>query len=461
MKKKILGLAIFLLGITPAFAADVAPLTFGQSASEDQQYWESLMKYKMWGTHGITFNKEKVYISETSGYSGTADGDVTLNNGYHSLGGPFLVGGDLLFSYPSAGVDYDSLYGGPVRVLGNLKLAQWYNATGTIYEGDYCIQGTAEATAGLNDGLAKWVSNAHKKGNVYASFAGADASYESCPPNVPKVDTHLSVPDWPVPGSASFDAGVVLTEGYAQTAYLDVPPILSENENEVFDRYIKEFTLKNNEHKYVYIRMPSKAQNYNHKNGRLTRFYVADGINIDKSVNSGIIQVVYVNEDATWNTSTKSWDNFNSSTAKYVPNKEYAGNVMFYTTKNITWEPLIAPSYQGTFMTTGTFRIEDHFVLAGQLVANNLWFESEITGDFRYVPFDPPVIDINPEARSWGVLKEGVSSAQALSVSLTEAPLTDVSFDYCYEFSGSQENNKLTDVWSVISCDMALLYNLR
>ena len=445
MKKKILGLAIFLLGITPAFAADVAPLTFGQSASEDQQYWESLMKYKMWGTHGITFNKEKVYISETSGYSGTADGDVTLNNGYHSLGGPFLVGGDLLFSYPSAGVDYDSLYGGPVRVLGNLKLAQWYNATGTIYEGDYCIQGTAEATAGLNDGLAKWVSNAHKKGNVYASFAGADASYESCPPNVPKVDTHLSVPDWPVPGSASFDAGVVLTEGYAQTAYLDVPPILSENENEVFDRYIKEFTLKNNEHKYVYIRMPSKAQNYNHKNGRLTRFYVADGINIDKSVNSGIIQVVYVNEDATWNTSTKSWDNFNSSTAKYVPNKEYAGNVMFYTTKNITWEPLIAPSYQGTFMTTGTFRIEDHFVLAGQLVANNLWFESEITGDFRYVPFDPPVIDINPEARSWGVLKEGVSSAQALSVSLTEAPLTDVSFDYCYEFSGSQENNKLTD----------------
>ena len=89
VKKVYLAVAMFgLFGV--AFAAKVAPLYFeslGSSATENattqQEYWEGLMKYKLWGSEGLTFNKHTVHIADKNGYNGTATGDISFFNGAH------------------------------------------------------------------------------------------------------------------------------------------------------------------------------------------------------------------------------------------------------------------------------------------------------------------------------------------------------------------------------------------
>ena len=155
------------------------------------------------------------------------------------------------------------------------------------------------------------------------------------------------------------------------------------------------------------------------------------------------IQVVYVAEGTKFEGG--QWDLSNTNDFSYLSNAEYSGNLLFYTSKDIQWDYWKDASFQGTWMTTGKLTVGGHFKLAGQLVANQLQFQADIKGDFKYMPFDPPWIDINPEARSWGTVYEGVSGPQPLSIVLNEPPTTDVSFKYCFVFDGDQANNKDTD----------------
>ena len=75
-------LAMAVLGLFGgAFAAKVAPLYFenlGNETAEDsaaqQERWEALMKYKLWGTHSLDFSNNTVSIADDVGYNGTADG---------------------------------------------------------------------------------------------------------------------------------------------------------------------------------------------------------------------------------------------------------------------------------------------------------------------------------------------------------------------------------------------------
>ena len=102
-KKISWGFYIFLVGIgcILSHAADVRPFYFENvtaDASIQQQEWEKLMKYKLWGTYGMYFTNEgAISIEDTTGYNGTATGNLNLVNSHH-IGGPFTIGGDVKFT---------------------------------------------------------------------------------------------------------------------------------------------------------------------------------------------------------------------------------------------------------------------------------------------------------------------------------------------------------------------------
>ncbi len=468
-------LAVAVLGLFGgAFGAKVAPLYFeslGNSAAENadsqQEYWDGLMKYKLWGSEGLTFNKHTVHIADKNGYNGTATGDISFFNGAHHVGGPLLSGKGLHLSDDGTTPNNDTLSGGPVRVLGDFAIADWAAnsgpVSGAIYEGPYCVQGSirTRSSQAYDNTLTNWA--AMVKGGVYgtsgvvaADAATADSTYthdvedpetgaitsvteyykyvaypfavgtyQSCPVEVPPVDTHLRVPLWPEP--AEWAPGINMSNGIDEVAYIHVPPESAYiNEYGTYDLYIENIYMHNSAHKYLYVVMPH--------GGRLTRIFVRDGFNIQPSANSAVIQVVYVDRNAVYNTTTKEWDVSALVDSNYISNAKYAGNLMFYTNKDVHWKSMVKPSYQGTFMTTGKFTIENHFTLAGQLVANNLWFESDIVGDFRYVPFDPPILKIDPEVLQNGAFPENNDDAE-IPISLDTVTNTSVDFNYCFDLN--------------------------
>ena len=85
--KIILGL--FLAVASLASAADVAPFTFkGVASASQQEYWDLLMKYKVFGTNGIYITGQNVSLNDTLGWFGTATGQLNMESGNygHSIG---------------------------------------------------------------------------------------------------------------------------------------------------------------------------------------------------------------------------------------------------------------------------------------------------------------------------------------------------------------------------------------
>lgn len=157
------------------FEKDGAAVT---DEAQNQYLWNELMKYKLWGTDSVIFNKEDFRIAEPSGYTGTAKGKVYFRNGYHTLGGPIVSGNDIEISYPGMGADFDSLLVGPVRA-GWLVLAGWYNAQNVKYEGNYCFENQIYFDSpNRTDDLAnstsiaqRFIHNVHQSGGkVYADW---------------------------------------------------------------------------------------------------------------------------------------------------------------------------------------------------------------------------------------------------------------------------------------------------
>ena len=480
--------------LTPLhFEKDGAAVT---DETENQRLWNELMKYKLWGTDSVIFNKGLFRIADPSGYTGTAKGKVYFRNGYHTLGGPIVSGNDIEISYPGIGADYDSLLVGPVRA-GWLVLPNWYNAGGVKYEGTYCFENQiyfdnpsrtddlknatnvaqrfihkVHASGGkvyadwnldkdgmpglsclvaCSEGDATCASNCESvlNGNDYPDDF-LDGSFSKCPTDVPQPEKSLSVPELDLSG-ISWEPAVTLTEPYEETKYIQVPPItaadLAQSPKHVwYDKYVEDIQVSTHTGKKLYILMPSKTQNANKKTGRLTRVFSRDGFKFDNSANDMRIQVVYVNDDATWNDETQSWDNLNWNTATIVPDSNYAGNLLFYTPADVKWMPFKASSgdagggahFQGTFITSGTFMIYDHLSIAGQLIAGKwLWFESEFNGEFHYVPFNSP--EIKTDVFIQDAFKER-EEPYSMDFYLTDTAHTEVSFDYCFEFFDNLPN---------------------
>ena len=445
LSKGVFSLILFTCGFVSA--ASVAPLYFenvGSSAMDNpetqQQYWESLMKYKLWGTNGIDV-AEKVIIGDNVGYNGTASGDFVIRNFQHHFGGPTMVGGDFIFSSTT-----DTISMGPVRVLGDLQVNGKSN---NVMEGDWCVQGNI--TQRYNDGsLNYW--NEILTGGIYndaTTLSKKKGSYEDCNEVIaPPVETEMTVPIWPEPDSWEGLEAISMTSSYPNETYLiHVPPDSVEtNEYGTYDKYITNFSIGGSTGKVLYVLMPP--------GGKLTRIYSQNGFNFSNSANDMKIIVAYVDDGVTFDRTTMKWDvaapaskappyenqPANGSSWEFtdidkinlLSNTDYAGNLLFYTTQNINWSYWKSASFQGSWISTGTITVGGHFKLAGQVIANNLKFQADVSGDFRYVPFDPPILNIDPTALASGKFLESDAN-QYVPIKLDAIPTTMVEFNYCFE----------------------------
>ena len=428
--KNLKCLAILLVGLVPTFAfakAKVEPLQFAGASTHDQNQarWDSLMKYKIWGTDSIAIY-DKVHIPDSIGYTGTK-GKLRFENPAHTLGGPILVGKNLVFNNTGS----DVLIAGPVRVEDSLVLDK---QDGNKLPPVWCVKNSITAHY-TNNFAIQWNNligslYTNETNGIYTKKAGG---YTSCPSDVPPLED-LDVPylgSWP-----SVSENFLMTATVAETGYIHVPPDSVEtNSYGTYDKYYDRFEVSGTLNKTLYVLMPP--------NGKLTRIFAKQGFNLNNAVNNFKIQVAYVKEGTKFENG--KWDLTHSEEFKYLSNAEYSGNLLFYTDRPINWNYWQNASFQGTWITKDTIGVGGHFKLAGQLVAKYVRFFADITGDFKYMPFDPPWIDINPEARTWGTLYEGLSGKQTLTIRLNEAPTTDVTFKYCFIFSGDQANNRDTD----------------
>ncbi|SHK67390.1 cadherin repeat domain-containing protein [Fibrobacter sp. UWEL] len=408
VKKLAIALAM-VVSAGDALAASVSPMYFANVGSsysvnseKQEAFWTDLMKYKIFGAQGIYFLGQSIRVTDKSGWFGTAAGNFDMSSGnmHHVIGGPVLIGGNMIMSDGT-----DSITSGPVRVLGNITIPSETNwrGTGNVTAGYHCVGGT--------------IANEFKK------IMRADSSYsnDECPTAVPVINSDLRIPL--LNAEKSYDNGIDLNN---ETKNIDIPA--GEGTYDLYLDYIN-FVNKS----YLNIRMPNK--------GRLTRIFLKNGF---PSITSNTrIRVVYMSEDARYNNSTKEWA---SGTNTYVDNKNYAGNLLFYTNKDIDFDALSSTdSIQGSFITTGTINVRQSMTLAGQLLADKVTINAFFDGSgFHYVPFDPPELG-DPETNSWGTLEEGIKTPQALSVVLSKAPETDVSFKYCFEFKGTENRDAVDE----------------
>lgn len=365
-------------------AADVAPLHFNNIAETAQQNeWDNLMKYKIFGQEGIVFSGQNINIPDETGWFGTATGDFDVSKGNlgHLVGGPVLIGGNMKFADGK-----ETLSTGPVRVLGDVTVGNFNGPN--IMHGPQCIQGS----------VAPKFQDAVDAQNQYFG-----SNYANCPATVPNVDVNLKIPT--LTGSHTYKPAITADNN---TQYIDVTQSgTCESEVGICDIYIENITF-NNESKLM-VTMPS--------GGRLTRIFLKEGLSLSAHP---MIRIRYKKADGTFT---------------YIENKDYSGNLLFYTDKDINWPAINATdSIQGTFISTGSITIEQHMTLAGQLLANNISINSDFDGSgFRYVPFDPPLLNINSELLANGRFPENNEDVE-VPIQLDKISKTDVAFKYCFEF---------------------------
>jgi len=381
-----------------SFAADVAPFKFaGVGASELSAEWDRLLKYKIWGTgnyenagvngsvdlkeYGVAFIGQDVHVTDDVGYVGSAKGGLYFANIKHSIGGPLAFAGNFRISD-----GYDDILTGPSHFGKDVIFTHNSNDVSKVtVNGKFC-----------NDGS-----------RIDASVA-LPASRNDCGDDtIPDIETTLDVPtiddSW-----NGFDR--VIDGDYSVEGNSDHIINVPEGDG-IYDIRIKG-TLRIGRDARLYINMP--------KDGRPTRIF-ADAIDIASTRHD--IGVMY--------------------NGKKVANKDYAGDLLFYTPNSIMF-PAEECNIQGSFISGGMISFKQHYKFAGQLLAKLVTIDAEFKAtDFRYVRFWP--ITFQRSADGWGVLREGPEwegKKQSLTVELTEAPSTEVNFKYCFILSGDQSFTK-------------------
>ena len=405
--EKILNkLWISLVAVGAVHAADVAPFNFDYLPDIHdtlQEEWDYLMQYKMFGAHGIEFNGQDVYVVDTTGWFGTADGPFTISgNVRHEVGGPVLIGGDLSFND-----GYDAFTTGPVRVTGNVEAGVNFgsrSATENVFKGYQCVQGT------VSPYYSKYI-------DVGNQFFGDPAYTEGCPKSVPQIRTRLRIPSFD-DTDASYGPEVVAgASGLSYNAYIDIPPGKT-----MYDTLITKISIHGVNK--VIVRMPP--------NGRLTRIFLKEGLWIE---NSGMIQIQYMQSDKDFDESTGKWSN--TAPGKIVENKDYAGDLLFFTTEPLSFAARsVTDTMQGSYITTSSITIQQHMTLAGQLLADQIAINAEFDGSgFRYVPFDPPILKLPTAGDDNRHLVEG-HALDTVKIELDKASKLKIDFEYCFEFTG-------------------------
>ena len=430
--------AALALAVCAGWAAEVKPLKFNEVPEADQQsYWDYLVRYKMFGAHGIIFKGQKISIPDSSGWFGTSQGDFDMYdaNVRHHVGGPILIGGDIRFSNGG-----DSLAQGPVRVLGDVLVEHegWKDHTNSpgdemqnVIRGAQCVKGSADV---------KYEAAVPPENRFFA------AAYENCPSQVPEVKEDLPSPDFDY-GWFVDNYGGELHSSLApnnEIAYIDVPPIpetAKTNLDSIYDYFIEKISFTNNAE--LQVRMPL--------NGRLTRIFSRDGFSFGGHPK---IRVVYMSADAVYDYSQGKWV---SGTGTNIENKEYGGNLLFYTQEDIAFPAINKEdSIQGTFISLKTISIQQHMTLAGQLLADVITINSDFDGSgFLYVPFDSPKVDPEIIAKTTfienSVDSEQGKIAQVVPVKLSKNTDVKVTFKYCFDLSSEDPDSwpsNTKDMWA-------------
>jgi hypothetical protein len=383
--------------------------------NENQRLWNELMKYKLWGTDSVIFNKGGFRIAEPSGYTGTAKGKVMFYNGGHTLGGPIISGNDLDFGYYGGGADGDTLLKGPVRA-GWLTLTNWYDAPNAKYEGIYCFDGqiyfpgpdrftnpnrneNEHREGDAVDVTKRFIKNVHKGGGkIYADWdkdmlvpgtsdvivpglpdlfndgSGLDGHFEDCPTDkVPEPEKNLSVPL--IENITNWEPAIDVTANSGKIVFVHVPPITEEDLKQSpkkvwYDKYVEDIKAGGSKGEIIYILMPSSKHNANRKSGRLTRIFSRDGFNFQNSANNLRIQVAIVNDNATWNNSTQMWENLNGpeyySNGKTIESEDKPywiendgnGNDVWYNLDKLNITPVADSNYAGNLLFYTTALVE-------------------------------------------------------------------------------------------------------
>ncbi len=439
-----LGLALALA--VPSFAADLKPFNFAGVASTSQQdYWEELMKYKVFGEQGILFVGQNIRVTDTVGWFGTAKGpfDMSNGNGHHVVGGPIIIGGDLKLSNGN-----DSLFTGPVRVNGNVRLGYdtWSNPN--FVRGDQCIGGAVTldkngntlVTYDANHNRVDIYDTAVKMGSLYKG-----SNYNSCPKSVPKYYEDLTIPH---PGSVSHTEHAAISIDN-KIAYIDVPKGTGQ-----YDYYVKGLSFANQS--VLVVRMP--------KGGRLTRVFVNGNINFGTAHPK--VRIVYMDDDVEWvgDDDTGHWNanggydgdkdvelEHNGKTEKVstsvwhvdhstnVENKDYVGNLLVYSTGKISWGAVTAAdSMIGSYIAADSITIEQHMTLAGQLLGKYVRINADFDGSFQFMPYDNPKVKLPKAADDSEYLIEGIPNT--IKIQLDKASKLPIDFKYCFEFEGAEND---------------------
>lgn len=428
VKIKKLGWAFFALSLfavsgwsETTFGKTVFPLRFYSVANpadsaEQLETWNLLVKYKLFATGlpnstgdtitGLVFKGQNIFITDTVGYSGSATGNFSMGgNSNHALGGPVLFGGS--FQNNTGG---DTLMTGPVRFKGSFA-PSFEGKNSTVFRGDYCLDGgfNENAEAGLAKGNGKVLSD--------AECANGDI--------VPLVETTLDVPE--------IDRDFLTTVKYhpgisanGKKAYIFVPPY-SATDSASFNYFVKSIDFGNNG-SLVVVMPPA---------GRLTKVFVEGSISGLGSTGGTDITVAVAESLDDWNAQDSTWNTANITS---VENANYQGNLLFYTPNDINMGAG-QKHVQGTFISGGTIQVAQHTDFAGQFLAKAIYIDADFSAkDFRYVPFDPPLLDIDPTALASGKFLEN-DKAQEVPIRLSVSPITDVSFNYCFVLSSEANAN--------------------
>ena len=386
------SLTLLLAASVFALAADVpvAPFSFGGTTATDSVKWDQLMKYKLWATKSsggdAIIMETNVKITDTVGYIGSAKGNLKFNNNFHKLGGPVLFGGNYI-----ANTGSDTIMTGPTHFMGTFTIGQ--NSDKDVFNGNYCFEGQNGVSFG----------------------AAAGSRTVNCPGPLP-VDTSLDIPD--VQKSYTYDTtfknGGLSANGH--DLIIDVPE--GETAYDIFVDGRISFINQGN----LYVRMQST--------GRPTRIFV-EGIDLK---NNNSIYVVYADSNASY--SGGHW----STPVKQTSNEDYRGDLLFYMT-----DPFLVASgtknLQGTFITKQYMDIAQWASFAGQLIAKDyINIQHNFTADrFRYVPFNPPVID--SKALASGAIHEGLKN-EVIAARLNKKPSVPVTIKYCFAFDPNAKANQ-------------------
>ncbi len=391
---------------------DVAPLYFVDAqgnpiaANLQQEYWNYLVKYKLFGNDFVKTGN-RVIIHDESGWTGS--------NGYFKAEQP-----------DGNGTSVGTQLGGPVVVAGNITVGQDYKfTTGPVRAEsftfvDNCGTCYFGAPICLNNTTVTSLSGNSLNGNT-----GFQAQPISNCPDQPSPNTAVSIPllEWP---ASSTVADIKISANNGEQRIVVPDPV--DGSKAPYDIYMDSILtgIGGTDGAKITVSMPA--------GGRVTRIFVHQ-IQLG---NHTVIQIVY---------RTPQED----GSVVEVPAEKYAGNLLFYTDHDINIKNTDNSILLGTYVSTGRIYLQSNINFAGQLIANELVVGNEFDGrSFVFVPIDPPVLDLKPQADTPLEFPENDLLVKVPIALDTPAP-ADVFIDYCFDLQNSsakESDFKLEDGYS-------------